>query len=81
MPTLFIAGGLDRMSVPEVSRRMADCAPNADFMFIKGAAHISNIDTAEVFTARMLDFLSHIGVYKLNGCLSNSQDQLSMSSM
>lgn len=57
MPTLFIAGGLDRMSMPETSRRMTSSVPNADFVLIEDAAHISNVDAAEAFTTQMLDFL------------------------
>lgn len=48
-PTLFIAGSLDRMSPPEASRRMAERARRGRFDRIDGAAHISNVDSAQAF--------------------------------
>ncbi|MBL3595070.1 alpha/beta fold hydrolase [Rhodovulum sulfidophilum] len=58
MPTLFIAGELDRMSPPDLSRRMAEKTPQAKLCVIEGAAHISNADSPDDFTARLLRFLS-----------------------
>ncbi|WP_084805419.1 alpha/beta hydrolase [Bradyrhizobium sp. NAS80.1] len=57
MPALFIAGYLDRMSVPEESQRMASAAPRGHYACIGGAAHISNVDSAEAFTDRLMAFL------------------------
>ncbi|AKU95610.1 Beta-ketoadipate enol-lactone hydrolase [Labilithrix luteola] len=57
MPTLFIAGSLDAMSPPEMSRHMAERVPRARCVVIDGAAHISNVDSAEVFSSRLVDFL------------------------
>lgn len=56
-PALFVAGSLDTISPPDISRRMAERAPHGHLTVIEGAAHISNADSAEVFTARLLDFL------------------------
>ncbi|ARC87286.1 alpha/beta fold hydrolase [Rhodovulum sp. MB263] len=58
MPVFFIAGALDRMSPPDLSRRMAEKTPQATLCVIEGAAHISNADSADEFTARLLGFLS-----------------------
>ncbi|NEN85950.1 alpha/beta fold hydrolase [Paenibacillus elgii] len=57
MPVLFIAGEQDRMSPPAVSRRMADRVPDAGYVEIQGAAHISNADSAEVFNEAVISFL------------------------
>ncbi|WP_234050408.1 MULTISPECIES: alpha/beta hydrolase [unclassified Xanthobacter] len=57
MPTLFIAGGLDRMSPADLSRRMAERTPCSTLSIIEGAAHISNADSADEFTAVLLEFL------------------------
>lgn len=57
MPVLFVAGSLDHMSPPDIGRRMAKQAPHGAFALIEGAAHISNVDSAELFTERMLAFL------------------------
>ncbi|MCJ2185290.1 alpha/beta fold hydrolase [Novosphingobium beihaiensis] len=57
MPTLFIAGGLDGMSPPDLGRALAERAPQGEFSLIGEAAHISNVDTADAFTRRVLEFL------------------------
>ncbi len=57
MPTLFIAGEHDRMSPPDLSRAMAERAPQGAYHLIEGAAHISNVDSAQAFTRSMLDYL------------------------
>lgn len=57
MPSLFIAGSEDRMSVPALSQSMAERAGDGRARVIAGAAHISNVDQAEAFTDLLLDFL------------------------
>lgn len=57
MPTLFLAGELDRMSPPDLSRAMARRAPQGAYQLIEGAAHISNVDSADAFTRIMLHYL------------------------
>lgn len=57
MPTLFMAGNLDGMSPPETSHRMAERAPQGRYAEIDGAAHISNVDSADRFSAHLLEFL------------------------
>lgn len=60
MPVLFIAGEQDRMSPPAISQRMADRVPNARFIEIQGAAHISNADSAATFNEAVISFLSEV---------------------
>lgn len=56
MPTLFLAGSLDQMSPPDLGRYMAEQAPQGTFALIEGAAHLSNVDAAGVFTDHLLAF-------------------------
>jgi len=58
MPALFIAGEFDRMSPPEISRAMAERAPLGEYQLLRGAAHISNADSAADFNHIMLRFLA-----------------------
>ncbi|WP_260929423.1 alpha/beta fold hydrolase [Novosphingobium sp. 9] len=57
MPTLFIAGDGDGMSPPDLSRAMAERAGDGICHVIAGAAHISNVDSADEFSRIMLQFL------------------------
>jgi 3-oxoadipate enol-lactonase len=59
MPSLFIAGELDGMSVPDISRRMAELAPEGRYELIGGAGHISNVDSAEEFSRHLIAFLQN----------------------
>lgn len=66
MPTLFIAGSLDAMSPPEASQSMAERVPKGHYAEIDGAAHISNVDSADRFSALLLEFLDE-GLAKPHG--------------
>jgi len=57
MPVLFIAGDHDRMSPPAVSQRMASQVSRSEYVEIAGAAHISNVDSADQFSKAVLAFL------------------------
>ncbi|EJS62866.1 alpha/beta hydrolase [Bacillus cereus] len=57
LPVLFIAGEQDKMSIPAVSRGMADGVPDACYVEIQGAAHISNADSAAAFNEAVITFL------------------------
>lgn len=56
-PTLLIAGSDDRMSLPHYSQAMAERIASGTCLEIPGAAHISNVDSSQVFNAHMLAFL------------------------
>lgn len=60
MPVLFIAGEQDLMSPPAVSRRMANRVPNARYVEIQGAAHISSADSAAAFNEAVISFLGEV---------------------
>jgi 3-oxoadipate enol-lactonase len=57
MPALFIGGRLDQMSPLDLSRHMSAQVPRGCLSILEGAAHISNVDSRDAFTARLLDFL------------------------
>ncbi len=57
-PTLVIAGEEDRLFPPAVAREVSDGMADAQFTIIPGAAHISSLDSAEAFNARLLAFLA-----------------------
>jgi len=56
-PVLYIVGDQDSGASPETMRAMADATPGARFEEIPDAAHIANIDNADVFNAAVADFL------------------------
>lgn len=57
-PTLVITGEEDKLFPPAVAREVSDGMANAQFTIIPGAAHISSLDSAEAFNARLLTFLA-----------------------
>ncbi len=57
-PTLFIAGENDRMSAPAVSRKMAAGAPSAAYTELRGASHLSNVDSPQLFNRAVIPFLA-----------------------
>nr|WP_232449062.1 alpha/beta hydrolase [Burkholderia ubonensis] len=59
--TLFVAGALDTMSPPALSRRMAEAAPRGRYIELPHAAHLSNVDSAQAFNEAVLAFLSDKG--------------------
>jgi 3-oxoadipate enol-lactonase len=56
-PVLVIIGARDPATKPEDGRLIASTIPNAQTLVLD-AAHISNIEQPEAFTAAVLDFLS-----------------------
>lgn len=60
VPTLCLAGALDRTAPPEVMRRMAERIPGACFVELAGAGHIANVEQPAAFDAAVTRFLSEI---------------------
>jgi 3-oxoadipate enol-lactonase len=54
---LIIAGERDMLSPPAISRGMADAIPNARYVELAGASHVSNGDSSDEFTREILKFL------------------------
>jgi pimeloyl-ACP methyl ester carboxylesterase len=57
VPTLCLAGELDRTAPPEVMRRMADRIAGARYASIAGAGHIANVEQPAAFHAELIRFL------------------------
>ncbi len=59
-PTQIIVGELDQATPPADSRLMADRIPGARYTVIPGAAHLSNLEQPEQFTAVVREFLAQL---------------------
>ncbi|QBR01500.1 alpha/beta fold hydrolase [Paraburkholderia pallida] len=57
-PTLVIAGSDDRISPPSIGQAMSAQIRMARFVEIRNAAHISNVDSANVFNEALAAFLT-----------------------
>jgi 3-oxoadipate enol-lactonase len=57
VPTLCLAGTLDRTAPPAVLRGMAERIPGARFTEIDGAGHIANVEQPAAFDAAVTRFL------------------------
>lgn len=60
-PTLILVGSLDRLTPPEMARRILELVPHARFEIIEGAGHLANIERPTAFNRVLLDFLSSTG--------------------
>jgi 3-oxoadipate enol-lactonase len=57
VPALVICGGEDPIAPPALMRGLAEQIPDAEYVEISGAAHISNIEKPDEFNAALLSFL------------------------
>jgi len=57
VPTLLVFGGDDKLTTPELGRRMHDQIKNSEFVEIADAGHLCNIEKPEVFNKAVLAFL------------------------
>ena len=57
-PTLVIAGELDRLFSPEQGLEISREIPESRFAMIRGAGHISNLDSPDQFNELLLEFLA-----------------------
>jgi 3-oxoadipate enol-lactonase len=55
--TLVIAGEQDQLIAPALSQRIAELVPDAAYVEIPGAGHISSVDSAAPFNTALLGFL------------------------
>jgi pimeloyl-ACP methyl ester carboxylesterase len=58
VPTLVVCGGEDRVTPPEINRKVAAAVPGARFALIAGAGHLPNLEAPEKFNALVGDFLA-----------------------
>jgi 3-oxoadipate enol-lactonase len=57
VPAHIVVGDEDRLTTPEMSRRMTKRIPDARLTVIEGAGHLSNIEQPEKFNRAVLAFL------------------------
>lgn len=60
VPTLVICGEDDKLTPPDVCRRLAESIAGARFALIPAAGHLSNIEAPEAFDAALLGFLDSL---------------------
>jgi 3-oxoadipate enol-lactonase len=58
-PTLVIAGEDDPATPPPIGRAIADAVPGATFVVVPGAAHLANVERADLVTELLA---GHLGV-------------------
>ncbi len=58
-PTLVISGGKDEATPPENGRFIADRIPNARYVELPDAAHLSNIEQTKIFNTALGNFLKN----------------------
>ena len=62
VPTLVVTGEEDTVTGPEVGRELAAAIPDARFLLVDGAGHLSSLERPEVLNEALLDFLAPIWV-------------------
>jgi pimeloyl-ACP methyl ester carboxylesterase len=62
VPTLVVTGEEDAVIGPEVGRELAAAIPDARFLLVERAGHLSNLEQPEVVNEALLDFLAPIWV-------------------
>jgi pimeloyl-ACP methyl ester carboxylesterase len=58
LPTLIVAGAVDRISPPALSREMAALIPGARLEVLAGCGHLSPIEQPEILSALLRDWLT-----------------------
>ena len=61
LPTLVICGSQDKLSPPAVMQVMADEIPNANFILVEEAGHMTPIEKPEAVNKAIRDFLLELG--------------------
>ena len=57
VPTLLLAGELDRTAPPEVMRRMAERVAGSEYLCLPAVGHVANLEQPVAFNAAVVDFL------------------------
>ena len=60
VPTLVIGGGRDTSTPPVQAEWLHGAIPRSELSIFEDAAHLSNLDAHEAFTARLLGFLTAV---------------------
>ncbi|MVP01825.1 alpha/beta fold hydrolase [Paenibacillus lutrae] len=62
VPTLVIAGEKDTITTPELMRTMASQLPQAEYVQIEGAAHLTTRENPQAFNQHLEQFLNRIAL-------------------
>jgi len=57
VPTLLVAGALDRTAPPSVMEKMRNQIPGAEYVLLEGCGHLGPMDRPEAFNAALRAFL------------------------
>jgi len=60
VPTLILVGESDKITPPDLSRRMQSLIPKSELHVIPHAAHLSNIENPKEFNRHLLSFLEKL---------------------
>ncbi len=60
MPTLCLAGALDRTAPPDMMRRLSERIPGAEFAVLEGVGHVANVEQPQAFNAALIRFLRRV---------------------
>jgi 3-oxoadipate enol-lactonase len=60
IPSLVLVGEHDHGTPPEMAQQIHANLPGSELKFIPSAAHLSNIEQAQVFNAALTGFLSRV---------------------
>jgi 3-oxoadipate enol-lactonase len=58
VPTLLVFGSDDKLTTPELGRRMQAQIEGSEFVEIEDAGHLCNIEKPDIFNAAVLKFLT-----------------------
>jgi pimeloyl-ACP methyl ester carboxylesterase len=58
VPTLLVAGELDRNAPPAVMKKMAEAIPNSTYLEMRGIGHLQNLEAPDDFDGLVLNFLA-----------------------
>lgn len=60
VPTLLLAGELDKAAPPSVMKAMATAVPDGHYVELAGTGHLLNLEAPEAFDAAVLNFLADL---------------------
>lgn len=62
VPTLVLVGEHDQVTPPQTSRAIADAIPDAAYVEVPNAGHMSNVENPDAFNDRVRQFLARLPV-------------------
>jgi pimeloyl-ACP methyl ester carboxylesterase len=65
VPTLVVGGERDTFTPVELSRRMADAIPGAEFLLLPAGSHMGPLEHPELVELRLERFLARLGARRV----------------